>query len=382
MQSLLDTTETFKTLRRGETVEGTIAQISSESILVHTGSKSEGVIPTREMRSLTPEALSQLKVGDSIMVAVLQTEGDEGQAVLSLDRARSEGGWHKLQKCLEGGEIVEAQVIGYNRGGAIVNAEDIRGFVPLSQLATLPENSANSETDSPLALLVGKQLRVKILEVDRQRNRVILSERLALREWRQQQKERLLNELTEGEIVRGTVSGVAPFGAFVDLGGADGLIHISELSWESVSAVDQVAKMGDRVEVMILKVDKENSRIALSLKRLQPEPWAQAFEEYREGQIVKGTVTRLTNFGAFARLESGAEGLIHISELADRHLHHPKEAINEGDVVNLKILRIEPERHRIALSLKQVEEAEALEWIAKAQMSQSLESSPRGVVNG
>jgi small subunit ribosomal protein S1 len=204
--------------------------------------------------------------------------------------------------------------------------------------------------------MVGKQFRLKVIEIDRRRNRLILSERAALHDWRNEQKERLLQELKEGEIRRGRVTGIRNFGIFVDLGGADGLVHISEVSWDRTKSPEEVVKVGDEVSIYVMKVNPETKKIALSLRRAQPEPWETIIDKYRVGQLVTGTITKLASFGAFARLEGPIEGLIHISELADRRIEHPKEVVKEGEVLTLKVLRIEPERRRLGLSLRQAQE--------------------------
>lgn len=345
-----------KSPRRGDVVEGVVVSVGPEGIMVDIGTKSEGFIPTSEVQSLGPESLHLLKVGQAVLVYVLQTENEEGQVVLSLDRARAESGWRALQSYFETGEVFEAEVVDYNKGGLIVNVEGVRAFVPTSQVRWLRANEDESgRGESPLAQKVGQRLRLKVIEINRRRNRVILSERQALQEWRNQQRERLLGELHPGEIRHGVVSSICAFGAFVDLGGADGLAHLSELSWDRVEDPHQVLKVGDEVDVYVMIVDQESKRISLSLRRAQPEKWAEIAAKYHVGQLVTGTITKLAAFGAFARIEGPLEGLIHLSELSDKRLQHPKEVVKEGDVLTLKILGIEPERHRLALSLKQAQ---------------------------
>lgn len=354
MQELMDEFQGYRALRGGDTVEGTVMRVSPDSILVDVRAKSEGVIPSHEMQSLGSEGISRMKVGDRILVYVLHGENEEGQVLLSLDRAVGDKGWHILQQRLESGETFEAEVVGANRGGLLVNAEGVHGFVPLSQIMSAkakPEGDASVE--SGLSQLIGKRLRLKVLEMNRKRNRLILSERAAMQEWRSQQKDRLLAELREGEIRRGKVTGIRNFGIFVDIGGADGLVHRSELSWEPIHSPDEIVKIGDEVDVYVVKVDAETKRIALSLRRAQPGPWESFTQKYTVGQTVLGKITKVVTFGAFARVDGSIEGLIHISELADQRIAHPKEAVREGDVLNLKILRIEPEHHRLALSLRQ-----------------------------
>lgn len=256
----------------------------------------------------------------------------------------------------ERGDTFELEVIGFNRGGLIVRYGEIRGFVPASQVYELRGPAPAEQPDQRMQKLVGKKLRLKIIEVDRSKNRLILSETSASRGWRSEQKERLLSELQKGDVRHGRVSGIADFGAFVDIGGADGLVHLSELSWQPISHPSDVVKVGDEVDVYVIDVDREKKRIALSLKRMQPEPWETVASTYQVGQLVQATITKLTTFGAFARLQDGIEGLIHISELSNERIAHPKNVVNVGDVVTVKIVRMEPERRRLGLSLRQAQE--------------------------
>jgi small subunit ribosomal protein S1 len=349
-----DNAPVLRGLRRGDIAEGVVMRVDRDGVLVDIGLKSEGYIPLSEMRSLSPEGLNQLKIGDQMLVYVMNIEG-ESQVLLSVDRARGEKGWHTLQRCFEKGECFDATIVGCNKGGLLVDVEGVRGFVPVSQVIR-PEVSSETQGENRLSQMVGKQFRLKVIEIDRRRNRLILSERAALHDWRNEQKERLLQELKEGEIRRGRVTGIRNFGIFVDLGGADGLVHISEVSWDRTKSPEEVVKVGDEVSIYVMKVNPETKKIALSLRRAQPEPWETIIDKYRVGQLVTGTITKLASFGAFARLEGPIEGLIHISELADRRIEHPKEVVKEGDVLTLKVLRIEPERRRLGLSLRQAQE--------------------------
>lgn len=384
MGELLDSFEPTKPLRRGDVVEGVVMRADADGIYVNIGCKAEGVVPPAEMRTLDPEARLRLKVGDEVVAFVVRGESAEHAAILSIDKAVGEKGWRVLEKALESGKSVGGKVVGFNRGGAIVEAEGVQGFVPMSQLMSVskehfreaqgPKPAADVEgkeageadvapspPPAPKTDDIGKVLQLKVLEVNRGRNRAIFSERQAIQEWRDEQKARLIQELTEGEVRRGRVTGISNFGAFVDLGGADGLIHISELSWNPVTSPEEVVHLDDEIDVFVLRVDAENKKIALSLRRLQPEPWESINERYHVGDVVDATITKLTNFGAFARVEGVGgvvEGLIHISELSPRIISHPREVVRVGDSVKLKILRIEPERRRLGLSLKQAEEEE------------------------
>ncbi len=355
MQDLLEAHgHAYRTLKRGDVVEGVVVRIDRDEVLVDIRSKSEGAIPAHEMRDPHGNPIETLHVGDLILVYVLQPENQDGHVVLSLNRAQAEKGWRVAQKQFEDGQIIEAEVIEYNKGGLIANVEGVRGFIPLSQIVDLRSVAGSEESvEDRLKAMRGKKMFLKVIEINRRRNRLILSERAALQERRVVQKDRLLAELKEGDVRRGRVSSLCDFGAFIDLGGADGLVHLSELSWGQVSHPSQLLKVGQEVEVMVVGVDRESKKIALSLKRLQPEPWAGLAERYQVGQVVTGRITKLASFGAFARIEDGVEGLIHISELSDDRIAHPKGVVKEGDEVQLRIIRIDADRHRLGLSLKQ-----------------------------
>ena len=352
MEELLEGFLPLRELRRGEIVEGQVMRADQDGLLVSVGHKSEGVVPQREMRSITPEAAARYQVGETILVLVLDIGGGEGQALLSVDKARGEAAWETLEQLAESGGTIEATITGYNRGGAVVDVEGLQAFIPLSQVVLAP----GAEHESALASRVRETVTAKVLEVNRRRNRAVLSERAAMREQREGLKDQLLDSLQEGETRKGRVTGVSSFGAFVDLGGADGLIHISELSWNPVGSVEEVIQVGQELNVYILRVDRDSRRIALSLRRLEPTPWDLAANTFQLGQLVTGTITKLTDFGAFARVEDTVEGLIHVSELTERHIRHPKEVVDVGDTMTLKIVSLDPERHRLGLSLRQAEE--------------------------
>jgi small subunit ribosomal protein S1 len=383
MENLLDQAYDFKRLKRGDVAEGIIVQVSPGEVLVDVGAKSEGIISNREVERLGPEFLAQLNVGDDVLVYVVTPEDRNGNIILSFSRAQLERDWRRAEKMFEAGEIFEGTVAGYNKGGLIVRLGKVRGFVPASQLTMRRKRSQDESLsgEEKRAELVGQTLQLKIIELDRERNRLILSERAAMREWRRQQKAQLLTELREGDIRRGEVISLCDFGAFVDLGGADGLIHLSELSWRRVAHPNEVLKVGDEVEVYVLNVDRERRRIGLSFKRLQPDPWTQAVNKYTEGQLVEGTVTKLVKFGAFARLaDDDIEGLIHVSELNDQHVTHPKEVVKEGDTLTLRVIRVDVQRRRIGLSLKQVTSKEYAESDWQAEYEASLtEEEPEGL---
>jgi small subunit ribosomal protein S1 len=369
MAALLEEeTAAYPEIRRGEIIEGTVVGTDRDGILVDIGAKSEGVIPAHEMQCLQPEGPSRLKVGEKLLVAVVQPESHEGQVILSLDRARGERGWRVLQDYMDANEAFEGYVTGSNKGGLLVNVEGVNAFVPLSQIVAGPERGSPENTQRALSEWTGKTITLKVIELNRRRNRAILSERSAVQEKRAAEKERLLQELNEGDIRTGRITSIRDFGIFVDIGGADGLVHLSELSWERTpKSPQELFKVGQEVPVFVLKVDNEAKKIALSVRRAQPERWDEIVSRYREGQIVPGQVTKLAPFGAFVRLEGPIEGLIHISELVDRRITHPKEVVEEGDVVPVKIVRIEYDRHRLGLSLKQArDKAEEDGWAFSA----------------
>ncbi|MDA0815606.1 MAG: S1 RNA-binding domain-containing protein [Chloroflexi bacterium] len=337
-------------LRRGEVVEGTVMSLERDGILVDIGFKSEGVVTQSEMHSLGAEPFTKVSIGEKILVYVLQPETAEGQVALSIDRARGERGWRVLQDRFEAGDIFEAEITGYNKGGLLANVEGVNAFIPMSQVV-----GAKPGTDgtNPLSSQVGRELRLKVIEINRRRNRVILSERAALQEWRAEQKDRLLDELAEGEIRTGRITSIRNFGVFVDLGGADGLVHLSELSWDRNANPEDLFNVGDEVQVYVMKVDLETKKIALSIRRASPEEWEQLITKYQVGDVIPGVITKLVAFGAFARLPGPVEGLVHVSELVDRRIGHPDEVVQEGDIVPLKIVRIEHDRHRLGLSLRE-----------------------------
>ena len=344
----------MKTPVMGDIRQGVIVDKRSGEWLVDIGFKSEGIVSGRDLDRLGDE-FNGLRVGDEVPVYVMREDKD-GNLMLSISKAKAEEDWIQAEKLLENQETDEGLISGYNRGGVIIKIGQVRGFVPASQLSSESQSMQRTDIDPEerWSKLVGITLRFKVIDMDRRRNRLILSERLAMREWRQAQKEKLLESLKEGGSAEGVVSSLADFGAFVNLGGADGLIHLSELSWGQVNHPSEVIQIGQKVKVQILSVDLERKRIGLSLRRMQPEPWETVAEKYQVGQVVRGTITKLVNFGAFARLDDDAvEGLIHISELADRRIAHPKEVVAEGDEFDLRIIRIDIDRRRMGLSLKQ-----------------------------
>ena len=341
--------------KQGEIRTGVIASIGENEILVSVGTKSEGVISGKEREQIPAETLESFQIGQEIPVYVLNPEDPSGTLVLSYNRAREENDWLEAEKMKESGDTFEGAVIGYNKGGLIVPLGMLRGFVPASQVSVMRRVESEESPDARWGKLVGEMIKVAVIEVDRGRHRLILSERLALQETRETIKDRLLDELEEGDVKTGRVTSLADFGAFVNIDGADGLVHLSEISWDRIEHPAEVLKVGQEVKVKVIAVDQERKRIGLSIRQLQPDPWVVKVSNLQEGQLVEGTITHLTKFGAFARLDEDLEGLIHISELSDQRINHPKEVVKEGDVVTLRVIKIDAERRRIGLSIRKVE---------------------------
>jgi small subunit ribosomal protein S1 len=357
-QFLINPAHDYRNLQYGDTVDGIIMRVDKDELLVDIGSKSEGVVPAREMQSLSTDDRGEIKPGDTLLVFVVQTEDKEGRAILSVDKARQEKSWRLLQQSYDNGEVIQAKVVNYNKGGLLVNLDGVRGFVPASQVSGI-SRGPETQKQSDMAKMVGTSLPLKVIEINRNRNRLILSERQAVQEAREGRKDELLSALKEGDVRTGRVTSVCDFGAFVDIGGADGLVHLSEISWSRVKHPSEVLKPGDQVQVYILSVDNERKRIALSIKRTQSEPWTTVSERYHLGQVIEGTITQLASFGAFARIEDGVEGLIHVSEMGDGRVQHPRDVVQEGDVVQARIIRIDPARKRMGLSMRQSSEGSA-----------------------
>lgn len=362
-QFLSDPSHDYKTLKYGDVMEGIIMHVDRDELLVDIGSKAEGIVPSKEYSSLSAEEKDALQVGESILVFVVQPENQEGHPVVSIDRARQEKSWRRLQEIHEANDVIEAEVTNYNKGGLLVNLDGVRGFVPASQVSEIRGGDESSK-QADMARLIGTSLPLKVIEINRHRNRLILSERQAVQERRDAMKEQLIKELKEGEIRTGRVSSICDFGAFVDIGGADGLVHLSELSWSRVRHPSELLKVGQEVDVYVLGINANERKIALSIKRTQPEPWSRVASSYEVGQLVKGTVTQLANFGAFARIEDGIEGLIHVSELADERIQHPKQVVSEGQELILRIIRIDPQRRRMGLSLRRALDTPDAELVA------------------
>jgi len=374
MAEMLDQYLSCQSLERGQIVSGIVVHTGPSGIIVDIGAKCEGVVPERDLEMIAPEDLAAIHVGDEVLVYIINPEDAAGNIVLSLSRAQVARDWLEAQSWLKSQQVIESQIIGHNKGGVIVRVGKVRGFVPGSQLdpqraADQPAFDQESE-ERWWSTLVGETIQLKVIEVDRERNRLILSERAALRD----RRKNLLDGLTEGSVCQGRVTNLVDFGAFVDIGGIDGLVHLSELSWKRVSHPREVVEVGQEIKVYVLRVDRERERVALSLKQLQPDPWASVEERYQEGQVVEGVITRLAKWGAFVSItgDEAIEGLIHISELDDSPIVHPREVVQPGQVVTLRVIGADKNRHRMALSLKQAAPGEFMgqDWKAALETEQ------------
>ena len=342
----------------GEIRDGIIASLSDNQILVSIGAKSEGIISGKEFDAIPKDILATFKEGAAIPVFVITPEDHEGNLILSFIRAVEEQSWQEAEELLKSGESFESKVAGYNKGGLIVPLSTIRGFIPASQLGLSRRLSISGGTpEEKFKEFVGESIDVCVIEVDRQRQRLILSERAASNETRDMIRDKVLEDLNIGDVRKGRVTSLADFGAFVNIGGVDGLIHLSEMSWDRLEHPSEVLKVGDEVEVKVITIDRDRRRIGLSRREMLENPWNQRVKDLKIGQLVEGEISRLTSFGAFAKLNlpGDLEGLIHISELSENRIDHPKEVIKPGDVVTLRILKIEEEDQRIGLSLRRVD---------------------------
>ncbi len=342
--------------RQGETREGVIASITPDQILVNIGTKSEGVITGRELESIPREERDALQVDQKINVYIVNPEDSSGNLVLSYMRAREEESWQKAEALLSSKEAIDSKIVGYNKGGLLVELGSLRGFVPASQVSlTRRMETTGDSPEQRWGKMVGSPVKVCVIEVDRERRRLIMSERAASTETRETVKERLIESLKEGEIRSGRVASLADFGAFININGADGLVHLSEISWDHIKHPSEALEVGKEVKVKVISIDKEKKRIGLSIRQTQDDPWSGRLAKYQIGELIEGTITRLTKFGAFAKLDEDVEGLIHISEISEKRIDHAKEVLHEGDKVTLRVIKIDPDNHRIGLSIRRVD---------------------------
>ena len=347
---MLEASFDYEPPHRGEIRDAIILQIEPNEIIVDMGAKQDGIVTAQDLERLGETYRKSLKVGQTVPVYVLNPRDSDGNLIVSINMGLQQYDWDEARALMDRDEVVEVTVTGHNRGGVLVRWKSLEGFIPSSHMVTVSAGLQGNERREALNNLVNETVGVKVIEVDQDRRRLIFSEREAQREWRAQQKARLLATLNEGDVVRGTVTGLRDFGAFVNLGGADGLIHVSELAWHRVDHPRDVLKIGDEIEVYVLSLDRNTNRIALSRKRLLPDPWDDALERYHEGMFVEGTVTNVVDFGAFIALNDGLEGLLHLSEMGDGSLKEPHSYVKKGDRLQLRISRLEPDQRRVGFT--------------------------------
>jgi small subunit ribosomal protein S1 len=338
---------TIVSFEEGDVVNGKVVRIDKDEVLVDIGYKSEGVIPSNELsirKSVDPA--EEVELGEEVDALVLTKEDAEGRLVLSKKRARFEKAWRRIEVAAESGEPVEGSVIEVVKGGLILDL-GVRGFLPASLVDIRRVHNLDE--------FMGQTLECKVIELNRSRNNVVLSRRAVLEEERKEVREQILGKLEPGQVVEGKISNIVDFGAFVDLDGIDGLIHISELSWSHVNHPSEVVSIGDTVRIKVLDIDRDRQRISLGLKQTQEDPWQRVVSTHRQGDVLEGAVTKVVAFGAFVEILPGVEGLVHISELADHHVENPSEVVEPGTKLNVKILEIDEERRRLSLSIKRVE---------------------------
>lgn len=369
LQDLLDQHD-YDSPQVGDIRKGIIVSINTQGVIVDLGLKRDGLVPTSDLNKLEPDEREALQVNDEIFVYVLNTDKPDS-LVVSIHLARLNQDWIRAEELLESKEIIEAEVIGYNKGGAIVPFGRLRGFVPISHLVDIASGMGERRRQQRLAQLRGETLPLRVIEVNRRRRRLVLSQREAQKEWDAKRRAELIEELEEGEVRTGTVTGLRDFGAFVNLGGADGLIHISELAWHRVDHPREILNIGDEIEVFVMRVDEDSQRISLSRKKILPNPWDTVSERYHENQLVEGTITRIVDYGAFAEIEPGVEGLLHISQLSRGTVSSVSEMVKEGETHLLRIVNIDQKRQRIGLSLKAVTAMEQIEWMAQREIEKA-----------
>jgi len=340
----------------GEIKTGTIASISPGQIMVSIGAKSEGIISGQEFELIPPDIFASMEIGQEIPVFVITPEDHNGNLILSYIRALEAESWEKASALMKEKDQFTGKVVGYNRGGLLVSFEKLRGFVPTSQLSYSRRTELSGENaEKKFGEMIGEDISLQIIEVDQERRRLIFSERAASHETRDSIRDKVIEKLGVGDVCTGRVTSLADFGAFVNINGADGLVHLSEISWDRIRHPGDELKVGQEVQVQVISIDEDKRHIGLSIRRLKEDPWQEQTKGLRVGQLVEAKITRLTKFGAFAMLENGIEGLIHISEISEEHIGHPKEILHEGDQATLRVIKIEPDSHRIGLSLRRVE---------------------------
>jgi small subunit ribosomal protein S1 len=363
---------TMVSFEEGDVVKGKVVRIDKDEVLVDIGYKAEGVIPSNELsirKSVDPN--EEVELEEEVDALVLTKEDAEGRLILSKKRARFEKAWRRIEVAADSGEPVEGSVIEVVKGGLILDL-GVRGFLPASLVDIRRVHNLDE--------FMGQTLECKVIELNRSRNNVVLSRRAVLEEERKEMRQAILDRLSPGDVVTGTISNIVDFGAFVDLEGIDGLIHISELSWSHVNHPSELLEIGQEVQVKVLDIDRERQRISLGLKQTQSDPWQQVIDTYEQGDVVEGRVTKVVTFGAFIEVVPGVEGLVHISELAEHHVENPREVVTQGETVKARIIEMDAERRRLSLSLKRVDgdlgdEAPAL-GLSEEVFSEEAEEAP------
>ncbi len=374
MESLLQEQEGY-IARPGEIRKGRVIQVTEDGALVDVGLKREGFVPASDLRQVRKE-MGEIQEGDEVFVKLLESESD-GYIKASIYQARLEEDWIRAEEMMKSGALYEGRISSYNRGGLTVPFGRLRGFIPVSQVVGIPRGLKEAERRQRLAEMVGQTVGLRVVDVNREEKRLILSQRRAHRAWQRILRKRLLDSLEVGQRRWGKVSSITNFGVFVDLGGVEGMVHVSELSWQRVEAPHQVVRVGDKVEVVVLEVNRSKERIGLSIKQTQEDPWTRAGEKYRENQLVEGRVTRVADIGAFVELEPGVEGLLHASELIGAPDVTPQQVLKPGETILLKVLEVNPSRRRIRLSARRVRRDEWERWAAeKAARERTAEPVP------
>lgn len=373
-----------KVLHKGDIVEGKIVDIRSGIIVVDVGYKSEGIVAGRELKAEGVD-IKSYKVGDPILVYVVKPEDEEGQLVLSIRRTQQAGIWLKLEEAKKDNSPVEAVVVEANNGGLIVElGKDIRGFIPTSQLdasrvyadgVRKVGKDMSSKVQRKLSSLIGEKISTKIIELDREKNRIILSEKMVTQARDLEQREDTLKKVKEGDILKGHISGITPFGVFVNAEGLEGLVHLSELSWDKVDDIGSIYKVGDPIEVKVIGISDGGKRVAYSAKRLQKDPWSEAISKYKVGDVVEGTIQRVVPYGAFVRLGEGLNGLIHISEMSDKLVKNPEDIVKIGDEVKVKILSISSTERHLGLSIKATVEEKPKKKVSKKELEKAVDEA-------
>ena len=357
-EQLLDEYE-YDRPRRGQIVEGQVIKVFEDMILVDIGAKRDAVIPRSDLSNLEDEYLNNIKRGDKLPVYVAQAGTGDNELIVSLEKGLMQEDWDLAKRYSENEEVAELKVTGYNKGGLLVEFNRLEGFIPNSHITVIRRGVSRQERDETKAKMIGDTLECKVLEVDQNQSRLLFSERDA----KQERRESRLEELEKGQVVTGKVVNIVDFGAFVDLGGVDGLIHISELDWERIDHPSEVVELGEEVEVEVMDVDVERERVSLSRKARMPSPWQKVNEKYNSGDLVEGKVTNVRDFGAFVEIPEGVVGLVHVSEIGFGGSGNPRELVKRGDTVLCRIMDIEPEKERMSLSMQRVTYEEQISWM-------------------